>query len=215
MIDDKIFLKDIVDLYRRTPLMAFLYFCNELDMERKVLDCGAGAQVPPLALFKMHGYDTQGIDISEKKLELARNFEKKHGIKLNIGIGDMRKMDFEDESFSFVYSYNTVFHMKKKEVYSSIGEMARVLRPNGLVFFNLLSLDDGGYGKGEELDPDEFEETFNEKKVIHSYFDNDEADDHLVGMRVFAKQKRVGTIESKEGPMNYAFMDYYLKKSTK
>ena len=40
----------------------------------KVLDCGAGGQNPPLALFRKHGYDAYGIDISDNAIEEAENF---------------------------------------------------------------------------------------------------------------------------------------------
>ncbi|MBN1785358.1 MAG: class I SAM-dependent methyltransferase [Candidatus Methanofastidiosa archaeon] len=206
------FLSDIIDLYRRTPVLAFLYFCNGSDMEKCVLDCGAGAKVPPLALFHMHGYRTYGIDISEEKIAMAREFEERHEIMLNVEKGDMRKVEFPDGHFSFAYSYNTIFHMKKEEVYCSIGEMARVLRPGGMMFFNLLSNDDGGYGKGNEIGEGEFEEVYDGESVIHSYFGDEEADGHLAGLHMIAKQKRTGRLMENGRETNYAFIDYFLQK---
>ena len=43
----------------------------------------------------------------------------------------MRQLKFENESLSFVYSYNSVFHMTKADISKSISEMKRVLKPNG------------------------------------------------------------------------------------
>jgi len=210
---DNRFLDDITDLYRRTPLMAFMHFCSESKKEGVVLDCGAGAKVPPLALFKMHGYETHGIDISEKKLGMAKEFENRHDITLNIKKGDMRQIEFKDDSFDFVYSYNTIFHMEKNEVYKSIGEMKRVLKPGGLMFFNLLSVDDDGYGKGTQKGEGEFGETYDGVDVLHSYFGDEEADKHLEGLGVIAKQKRAGKLNIGDHAKGYAFVDYFLAKA--
>ena len=48
----------------------------------KVLDCGAGGPVPPLALFGQQGFEAWGIDRSQHELDLARGFGQEHGIEL-------------------------------------------------------------------------------------------------------------------------------------
>ncbi|HPR42313.1 MAG TPA: class I SAM-dependent methyltransferase [Candidatus Methanofastidiosa archaeon] len=208
----KEFLSEITDLYRRGPVLEFLRFCEEEDMEKRVLDCGAGGPVPPLALFAMHGYETHGIDISGKAVSASREFGKRHGMDLNIGPGDMRDIKFPDGHFSFVYSYNTIFHMPKREIYLSIGEMARVLKPGGLMFFNLLSVDDEGYGTGTEQGPGEFEEDWYGEKSLHAYFEDEEADTHLGDTVMVEKQERKGTLWIEGDQIRYAYIDYFLRK---
>ena len=53
-------------------------------MEKKILDCGAGGNMPPLGLFYSEGYETYGIELSEKQIELSKAFEKEHNMNLNI-----------------------------------------------------------------------------------------------------------------------------------
>ena len=104
------------DIIRQIPLYRFLKYCNETDMEKSVLDCGAGGNCPPLSLFADYGYITKGIELSNKKLEDAEKYEQIKGQNLNIEYGDMRKLKYDNESFSFVYSYNSVFHMSKEDI---------------------------------------------------------------------------------------------------
>jgi len=40
----------------------------------KVLDCGTGGAVPPLALFRQHGFEAWGIDASTEQLDRAGQF---------------------------------------------------------------------------------------------------------------------------------------------
>ena len=43
-------------IYYQIPLYRFLQYCSEYDISRSVLDCGAGGELPPLALFYENGY---------------------------------------------------------------------------------------------------------------------------------------------------------------
>jgi hypothetical protein len=70
-----------------------------------------------------HGYKTYGIEICDSQIEEAKVFSEKHNLELNITKGDMRKLPFEDESISYVYSYNSIFHMKKEDIAKSISEI--------------------------------------------------------------------------------------------
>ncbi|WP_347460391.1 class I SAM-dependent methyltransferase [Clostridium sp. DMHC 10] len=96
-------------IFRQPQLYRFLNFCNEEELEKTVLDCGAGGKMPPLSLFLQNGYKTYGIEISDKQIERAEAFSKEHKVNLNIDKGDMRKLPFENESFNYVYSYNSIF----------------------------------------------------------------------------------------------------------
>lgn len=70
---------------------------------------------------------------------------------LNIENGDMRNLRFDDSTFSFVYSYNSIFHMSKEDIQKSINEFYRVLKPKGLMFVNFLTTSDFRCGHGENL----------------------------------------------------------------
>lgn len=95
------------NLISAVPLYNFLKYCNANPNEKIILDCGAGGSNPPLSLFHEFGYKTYGIEISEDQLKEANLFCDNHNIDLNIKYGDMKKIPFDNDFFSFLFSYNT------------------------------------------------------------------------------------------------------------
>lgn len=172
-------------------LFLFLRLCERSKLEKEILDCGAGGEKPPLYIFHLFGYKTHGIDISEEQVKKASAFCEKKGIDLGIRKGDMRNLPFEDRSISFVYSYDTIFHMPKKEVSVAMEEMKRVLRKEGLLFVNFVSTEHSGYGKGQEVGAGEFIQNGRYGKVFISYYEEDEPDQYFNGLEILCKEKRI------------------------
>lgn len=195
-----------------SQLYTFLKFCNSSTLEKEILDCGAGGSNPTLAMFHNQGYKTQGVEYSDKQLNKSNVFCQNNNIDLNITLGDMRTMEYKDDSISFVYSYNSIFHMYKDDIRASITEVKRVLKPDGLFYLNLLSVDDCGYGDGEEVKNGEFVQREYDDVVIHSYFEDDELDNSLDGFIILRKEKRVIEEYEKGQKYKFAFLDYILKK---
>lgn len=71
-------------LIRQFSVYRFLWFCEKSELEKKVLDCGAGGILPPLALFNQRGYETHGVDISNTQVHKAKEFSNELGLDLNI-----------------------------------------------------------------------------------------------------------------------------------
>ncbi|MCK8059597.1 MULTISPECIES: class I SAM-dependent methyltransferase [unclassified Fusibacter] len=191
-------------VFRQTQLYKFLFLCEEqartFELEKTILDCGAGGNMPPLGLFSSFGYRTTGIEYSDSQIRLSRGFEERHGVQLNIKKGDMRSLPFEDESFSFVYSFNSIFHMTKLEIDQSIAELKRVLKPNGLMLINLLTHQDEGYGEGTKVGEDEFLQDEHGDQVVHSYHSEKELREILSDMKMIFRENRV-TEREIEGEM--------------
>lgn len=202
-----------MELFKQIPLYRFLALCNESGMEKTILDCGAGGDSPPLSLFADYGYFTCGIEMNNEQLKKADQFGQTRGQNLNILQGDMRHLPMRDESTSFVYSYNSIFHMRKSDVKESINEMKRVLKPNGLLFVNFLTLKDFRVGDGVDLGEHQYEQMEDDELVIHSYYDYLEADSMFDDMQLIYKEDRV--LERKfEGEwIRQGFIDYIYIKS--
>lgn len=188
-------------------------------MEKNILDCGAGGKRPPLGLFKEYGFQTYGIDISAKQIELAKKFEVDNKMDLNISYGDMRKLDFPNESFSYVYSIGSIYHLTKKDTEIAIKEMIRVLRPGGSLFVDFLSIEDSEYGNGTPVDLEnstgEFFQEENGNKVIHSYYEDNEPDSLFDGLDIvlFHKNRMRLKYEGKE--YRPAYFNYTVDKPEK
>jgi ubiquinone/menaquinone biosynthesis C-methylase UbiE len=202
-------------MIRAVQLYTFLEYCNNSPLEKEVLECGAGvwrSLEPLLVRFHKHGYVTHGIEILDERLAAAREYGEEHQMELDIRKGDMRDLPFADGSMSFVFSYNTIFHMTKAEVALAVREIERVLKPEGLCFVNFLSVDSDTFGKGEEVGRGEFIEREGGEEAIHAYYEDDEPDGYFSGFEVLHKEKRI--LERLVGGDRHvrAYIDYVARK---
>ena len=186
-----------------TPLYKFLRYCNDSPLDKTVLDCGAGGDDPPLQLFYEYGYKTFGVEVAENPFNQAKKFCREHSMKLNIIKGDMRHLPFKSAAFSFVYSFNAISFMKKRDIAISIREIERVLKPSGLCFVNFDSVDD----------PDKrpFCKPFLGNPRF-SQHEDDEADECFRNFETIHKEKRLidKKIDSRQSVQ--AYIDYIAKK---
>lgn len=192
------------------PLYTFLSYVKDVKIEKSILDCGAGGNFPKLALFAMNGYDSHGIEILKERIEMAETFAEKNNLKLEILEGNIRELPYETEKFGFIFTYNTIFHMDKEEIGFIFDEMFRVLKKGGLLYANLLSVDDQRYGKGEETKPGTFADEENGVKFSHTFFEHDEGDQYFNEHKLLYKQIRVENLLEH----NYiqGMIDYIVKK---
>lgn len=195
---------------RAISIYKLLHYAEQLGVAKKVLDCGAGRGNPPLYIFAQAGYITKGIDLSDKSIAEAKEFGAKYAVNLGISKGDMRALPFADSEFGCAYSYNTIFHMTKKEVELSIAQLLRVTEPGGLVFFNLLSKRDARYGFGRQPEPDTF--FSEEEQEYHSFHDENEMDTRLMGCSILEKGTSHYSMHLHEGIVEQHSIEYYLRK---
>ena len=189
-----------------TPLYEFLRQCNLSTLPRVVLDCGAGGKTPPLSIFYDFGYECHGVEIAEDALQEALDYCQKSNSHLNIIKADMRELPFPDRYFSFAYSYNAVFFISKKDIKRTIIEISRVLKPDGLFYVNLASIDDPNCGSFNERASKLY------KSDRFSQFEDNEADSYFNRFQIIRKEKR--WIEKiVEGDLvNQVYVEYILKK---
>jgi ubiquinone/menaquinone biosynthesis C-methylase UbiE len=93
-----------------------------LTEESRVLDvgCAKGFFLHDLK-EELPGIDIQGVDISqyaiENSIETVRDF---------LRVGDARKLEFEDSSFDFVMSINTIHNLNRDDCAQALREIQRV-----------------------------------------------------------------------------------------
>src|SRR3989344_5687310 len=95
---------------------------------RKILDAGSGPG-RDLIYFKEEGLDVVGIDVSKGML---RECKRRTGITcLEM---DMRKMNFEVETFSGVWCMASLSDISKEDSPKAINEFHRVLKHGGVLY---------------------------------------------------------------------------------
>ncbi len=199
-----------ISLYR------FLNLIEQVELEKKILDCGAGGPRPPLALFQNYGYETHGIDISVSAITASEKFASEHDMKLNIIEGDMRAIPYNDASFSYVYSQNSICHLTKKDAMKAIGEMVRVLKPGGYLLVDFMSTESSYYGSsslGEEISSGEYQYVDKDgDTILHSFHDDGEPDRYFKGIKIVRIVKTISQNLSRKVPDVDVRMDYYATK---
>jgi ubiquinone/menaquinone biosynthesis C-methylase UbiE len=197
-------------------LYRFLKILEQVDLEKKVLDCGAGGPRPPLALFYKHGFETYGIDISKSAITASNKYAREHGMILNIVFGDMREIPYDDESFSFVFSQNSVCHLTKKDTMKAIKEMGRVLKPGGYLLVDFMSTDSSYCGSpslGEEVGPGEYQYIDDDgDEVLHSFHSDGEPDTYFADLTVARIVKTISQNLNRKFLDVDARLDYYAVK---
>ncbi len=196
-------------------LYTFLNIISKSPLEKTVLDCGAGGRRPPLALFKTLGYQTYGIDISEKSLEAANMFEQHHNVSLNIKYGDMRKLPFEDESMSFIYTQNSLCHISKKDHVLVISEIQRVLPKDGFCLVDFMSVESSYCTEeemGELIGNHEYRMKDGDEDTYHSFFQGNEPDSYFTDLKIIRIDKVIIDHRIVDNPYTDVRYYYFAKK---
>ncbi|MGA9773469.1 MAG: class I SAM-dependent methyltransferase [Blastocatellia bacterium] len=139
-------LRELEDGYNRVAKEYVERIFNELEgkpLDRQLLDrfatsvtgpvCDLGCGPGQIAKYlRERGVDVCGIDLSSEMVEQAR--------LLNPGIefaqGNMLSLDLADESLGGITAFYSIIHIPRAEVVQALGEMKRVLRPDGLLLLS-------------------------------------------------------------------------------
>jgi SAM-dependent methyltransferase len=100
---------------------------------RRVLEYGCG-QGGHAYLLAEKGASVTAIDLSETAIEQAKELAKTKGLESNADfrIMNAEALDFEDDTFDVVCGTAIIHHLDLNKAFS---EIARVLKPDGLVVF--------------------------------------------------------------------------------
>ena len=195
-------------IVRSTPIWDFFELCEVAPLEKKVLDCGAGGKYPPLTLFYEGGYETYGIEISKTQLKRAQTFCRKNDIEMNMLRADMRRIPFGDDSFSFVFAYESIFFLTERDIAIAMSEIERVLKPRGLCFITFRSIDD--------TDRRTFPESHPVRIMLGSegltHHEDNEPEMFFSRFQILRKRKRIRKtlVKGKKGKRVY--LDYIAQK---
>ncbi len=166
---------------------------GKLGPGRRVLDCGAGGPVPPLAVFSVQGFDCWGVDYSMDQVNLAMDFCKTNCLKIRLAAGDMRSLPFPDCFFDFVYEQVSMCHLSHRDTATAVHEMYRIIKPGGLCRIGMISTDTQPHTLfGREVAPGEYRgEEAGEPDVLHSMFTDHEADRLVDGWEIILREKQI------------------------
>lgn len=104
--------------------------------EKRVIDIGCGGGFMTEALAKRSA-EVFGIDPSKPAINAARNHAASLNLTINYKLGQAEYIDFDDNSFDIVVCVDVLEHVENLE--KSIKQISRILKPNGLFFFDTIN----------------------------------------------------------------------------
>ena len=103
---------------------------------RRVLDIGAGLEGN---LFFMHenGFDVRGIDASATAVMKLNERSSAKNINIPVEQGKFERLPYPDRAFDGIICVQTLAHGLTEDIKDGFGELARVIRPEGMLFITL------------------------------------------------------------------------------
>lgn len=142
-------------------------FASKYIKSKKILDIACGSGYGSEILSKNGAGHITGCDISEESIEYAKKHYQKNNIKFVSG--DITKLNFKDEEFDCIVSFETLEHAKDQE--AVLSELKRVLKKDGIL---IISTPNSESRTSDEEDVNEFHEkelSVQEfKKLLREYF---------------------------------------------
>ena len=127
--------KDLCQMGYRIPAIAAAVFCKFVPIDSgPILDAGCGGGIQSEPLYHTGYGPITGIDFSAGMLEVARSkgiYAALHQMELG------KRLDFEDESFSVIFSIGTI--TPRHAPPHSFDELIRVAKRSALIIFSLRS----------------------------------------------------------------------------
>lgn len=137
---------------------------------KTIMDLGCGTGRHSIYLAKQ-GFKVYATDISETGLKITKSKAEKLNLSnIEVKRHDMRDIPFADNSFDGILCVWTTGHGTLDDSRKSTNEMHRVLKANGIAVIDYVSIYDGNYGKGKEIEKDTFiNNVEGEEDIPHHY----------------------------------------------
>ena len=102
--------------------------------DRDVLDAGCGTGYGARILAQGGASRCVGIDISNEAVARARDLDSEELVQFEVG--DVTELSLEAQSFDLITCFETIEHVGEREQERLLAELARVLRPDGLLLLS-------------------------------------------------------------------------------
>jgi SAM-dependent methyltransferase len=102
----------------------------------EVLEIGAAQGRGLLALSRL-GHSAVGVEPWAEAIDVARELARQHNARVDIRPGRCEELPFPDDRFDVVLAFSVLEHVTDLD--RSLKEIARVLKPGGVLWFNTAS----------------------------------------------------------------------------
>ncbi len=147
--------KGALDHFSEKPSLFAVEVAEILSPNSKILElgCGVGSDSN---FFASKGYSVLATDFSDVAIEKNINYYKEKNLVFEV-VDIEKPMPFKNGSFDVIYARLSLHYFNDETTRKIFKELARVLKPDGLLCFVCKSTNDPLYGKGRMIEKDMFE----------------------------------------------------------
>jgi SAM-dependent methyltransferase len=104
----------------------------------RVLDIGCANGYSTFKQAELHKLSSiDGVDFSKNMIAHAKKQKKNLSCNINFNEGDIRKLEFQDNTFDIVYTTRVLINLPTwEQQMKAISECIRVVKPNGIVILS-------------------------------------------------------------------------------
>jgi len=142
---------------------------------KRILDIGSGYGKHSIYLSK-NDFNVTSIDINVQAIEWLREYIDKKAISnINLIQADINHLPFEDDVFDAIICSSVIHHQSLEGIKNSISEIYRVLKKDGCILVDFMSIEDDSFGLGKEVEKNTFiGSREGEEDIPHYYTDTHE-----------------------------------------
>lgn len=118
------------------PFLKEIDFLTDiLKPNSKILDVGTSTGLYPKYIIEKSNKDFNiiGIDAAENMIKIA----EKNVLNAEFKVMDMRKMDFEPNTFDAIICLATLIHVDDSEAYKILEKFDEILKKDGIIIINV------------------------------------------------------------------------------
>ncbi|WDV46161.1 methyltransferase domain-containing protein [Clostridiaceae bacterium M8S5] len=141
------------------------------------LDIGFGSG-RHLKLLLDYGFNTYGIDYSDKSVEIAKDILSDYKDRIKIKKADLRDKIYADNFFDFIICFGVIFLREQKEIAKDLKIINSLLKKNGKMIINFRTKEDYNYKKGKQVSENTYlldHRTGPYENMLYTFLDLDEA----------------------------------------
>jgi len=141
---------------------------------KKILDLGCGTGRHSIFLARQ-GFNVYALDVSKTGVEITKKKAESFNLDIKFKVRDMKDLPYSNNYFDAVICIFVLGHGLLNDNKKAVEEIYRVLKPNGMVVTEFMSIKDKTYGKGKEIEKNTFLGSMeDDKHMLHHYFTKEE-----------------------------------------